>query len=75
MTCETVRIGGVVAIVCGRGRRDRKRCHCGAPATKLCDHRGAGRKKTCDAPLCDAHAVRIGANIDFCPGHAKDRQP
>lgn len=72
MTCETVKIGNAVAIVCSRGRRSRKRCACGRPATKLCDHRDVGRRKTCDEPLCDQHAVRIGANIDFCPLHARE---
>lgn len=67
MTCETVRIGDTVAIVCGRGFR-RKRCACGRPATKLCDH-PKPRRGTCDAPLCDRCAVNIGPDRDLCPTH------
>jgi hypothetical protein len=88
MTCETVRIGGAVAIVCSRGRR-RKRCACGRPATKLCDAlRGASGEvsaspqardrratRTCDAPLCGRCAVPAGPDRDLCPTHSAAKEP
>lgn len=68
------------------------RCaYCDAPATKLCDYRArearVGGDGTCDTPLCDAHAKRVGSfhvdyisqgrrrarwqSIDFCQEHAQ----
>jgi hypothetical protein len=41
---------------------------CGRPSTKLCDGPGPDGE-TCDAPLCDDHARRIGRNRDLCPVH------
>lgn len=48
---------------CGIGRPN-------VPATKLCDY-PLGRGRTCDAPLCDRHATRVGENNDNdrCPIH------
>lgn len=69
MTCETVKIGNAVAIVCSRGRRTRKRCACGMPATKLCDHKEPGQRRTCDAPLCNGCATPAGPDRDLCPAH------
>jgi hypothetical protein len=36
--------------------------------TRLCDFKLEGGK-TCDAPMCDKHATRIGRNTDYCPQH------
>lgn len=73
MTCEFVDIpDGGRAVVCSD--RKRVRCaYCQAWSTKLCDGppREGSRKKTCDRPLCPAHAVHVaGKDIDFCPEHA-----
>ena len=69
MVCERVRIGEIEAIVCGP-RRPRRRCACGRWATRECDYPAPHRKsKTCDKPLCDVCAVRVGPNRDYCPGH------
>lgn len=76
MICESVDLGnGMRAIVCGSGRRKRKRCDCGAPATRECDFQIAmardfgERGRTCDKPLCDRCAVHVGEDCDYCPGH------
>lgn len=67
-------VGQGVIVCTGKGRR-RKCSWCARPHTKLCDHpipltptRAAG---TCDAPMCDDHAKRIGPDADLCPIHAK----
>jgi hypothetical protein len=75
MTCERfVLPGGIVGFICTSGRRSRpKPCKvCGADSTKLCDGPPpAGvRRKTCSAPICDAHATPTGEDLDLCPGCA-----
>lgn len=74
MPCEKVKFDdGTVAIVCTRGQR-RVFCRwCARPRTKLCDYplRGAKKGKTCDAPLCDAHAREVGPNQHYCPPHVE----
>jgi hypothetical protein len=73
MTCEAVKLpGGEMAIICHR-RTAPKRCGCGKPATRLCDHSTNKSGGTCDRPLCDACAVRIDADHDLCPKHAAAR--
>lgn len=63
---------------------------CGAIATKLCDYRIIETGGTCDNPMCDAHAQRVGAmfmcgrgknrknsradTVDYCPGCYKKSQ-
>src|SRR5205807_441310 len=50
----------------------RKKCRwCGKPVTKLCDFGTASG--TCDAPMCDAHAKRVGEDTDYCPDHGARR--
>lgn len=85
MTCERFSLGGKsvrlgpdaiggsdFAIVCVRGARPRAVCRCGTSVyTRLCDHREPGRKRTCDAKLCDRCAVSVGPNRDLCPAHAR----
>lgn len=69
MTCEYVSVpGGGVAIVCGRRRRDQKRCACNRVATLLCDWKVS--KGTCDAPICRSCAVSPAPDKDLCPTHA-----
>lgn len=85
MTCERFSLGGKsvrlgpdaiggsdFAILCTRGARRRDLCECGAVEhTRLCDHREPGRKRTCDAKLCDACAVSVGPDRDLCREHAR----
>lgn len=71
MVCRTVKVGTAVAIVCSRGER-RKRCTCGQPATKLCDYpvERRGKRATCDRTMCEAHATKVGPDLDHCAEHA-----
>lgn len=68
MACERMDLpGGGTAIVCGLRRR---RCAtCGSEGTLLCDGppRAGAKKKTCDAPICKAHAKEIGPDQHLCP--------
>lgn len=73
MTCEFISLpGGGTAVVCSD--RKRIRCaYCEAWSTKLCDGPppAGSRKKTCDKPLCPAHAAHVeGQDLDYCPEHA-----
>jgi hypothetical protein len=79
MPCYTVKFGESTAILCGRGRGLPKPCiHCGDVSSALCDFpvwigrtpKGRKKKKTCDAPLCEACAQK-GENpkYDFCREH------
>lgn len=74
MTCETVRLpGGQVAIVCGRGRRNRPRCGCNRIATLECDWKVPSRRSgTCDAPICDRCTTVPAPDKDLCPTHAEE---
>lgn len=66
MNCTWVKLpGGGTAVLCGRTQ---KRCRtCNALAPLLCDGPAPNRKsKTCDAPICDAHATKSGTK-DLCP--------
>lgn len=68
MACERVTMpGGATAIVCGRRRR--KRCVCGRPATLLCDWKVLGG--TCDTDLCSRCTTSPAPDKDLCPTHAK----
>lgn len=76
MQCRAVKVGEVTAIVCGKFKEAAKCRWCGRPSTKLCDYPLSSRGeladgKTCDAPMCDAHARNAGPNKDLCPEHAK----
>jgi hypothetical protein len=61
-------------IVCSRGRKSSKPCKCGRRSTKLCDFEikvgDTGHTRTCDEPLCDRCATRVGQNRDYCIPHA-----
>ena len=71
LPCHHIEIGGAKAIICTRGERRKKCRDCGKPCTKLCDFKLSGAKegKTCDRPMCDAHAVVQSLGIDFCLAH------
>ena len=61
--------GNVISqgFICTSGKT--KRCKwCDKERTKLCDF-PKGRK-TCDAPMCDLHAKKVGKDTDYCPNHA-----
>lgn len=51
---------------------------CGRITVALCDfHAGhdlAGKPLTCDAPMCERHRLKVGANLDHCPRHAKQQR-
>lgn len=69
MSCETVTLDGVTAIICSRGRGSKQACRwCSAKATLLCDH-PTGRTRTCSAPMCAAHATEEPGVGDLCPQH------
>lgn len=68
MSCDIVKVDGIVTIACSRGnRKPLPACHCGVVAVALCDFKAAGR--TCDKPLCPEHRRRVTKDIDFCIGH------
>ena len=74
--CVTMRMpGGGTAILRMSGKRPPD-CHwCANLSTKLCDYSishpaQVTHRKTCDAPMCDAHAKSVGKNLDYCPEHA-----
>ncbi len=76
MKCEVVKLpGNVTAFVCGRGSRKPSICQfCQErPAIKLCDQviNSDGKKRTCDAALCNECTANGGPGIDYCPNHAK----
>jgi hypothetical protein len=75
MTCTPINLGGgVVGIVCTRGRRAPPCTTCGRPSGLLCDGppRPRSRKKTCDKPICATHATKVGEDRDLCPDCAGD---
>ncbi len=39
---------------------------------KLCDYPVGG--KTCDAPMCNGCATRVGPDLDYCPNHKDQPQ-
>jgi len=75
ITIET-KNGPVTAIVCSHRRGQYKLCRfCSNRLyTRLCDFVVA-RKKTCDAPMCDACATSVGPDLDYCPTHKKQPAP
>lgn len=72
MPCTPFRLpGGTSGIICTRGRKRGRRCSvdgCDAPSDFLCDFQ-TKPGKTCDRPLCAAHAHQVGADTHFCPTH------
>jgi hypothetical protein len=47
---------------------DGKEQLCAAMSGFLCDWPDGGGR-TCDAPLCEAHAYQVGTNRHYCPAH------
>lgn len=71
MACDVRRSkdGQFIAVVCSRGQRRPPKCaFCDQLSTKLCDY-PVTQHKTCDAPICNAHAKKQGKNLDTCPDH------
>ncbi|WP_454909678.1 hypothetical protein [Variovorax gossypii] len=70
------RVAGI-GMVHMRGRGLPEPCHeqilvdgkpevCAVASDYLCDGTGKA-SKTCDRPLCEAHATRVGRNRHLCP--------
>lgn len=73
MRCTQIDLGGgAVAIVCSSRSRTKPCRQCGARSSRLCDYPLAGKKTgtTCDAPLCERCAVKVGPDRDYCRAHA-----
>jgi hypothetical protein len=73
--------GTTVHVYYGGKRPDKpKKCaFCERPSTRLCDFivsppQQVTHKRTCDAPMCDEHAQRVGPNKDYCPRHATQKE-
>lgn len=77
--CKTISLSdGGFAIVRLAGKRPARCRWCAKDSTKLCDFRLSPpgqitHVRTCDAPMCDAHAKSVGNNRDYCPGHAGEK--
>jgi len=76
--CEDVTLeDGSRMILCHSGSRPEKKCYiCGHPAPYLCDYvlEFGLENPTCDRPMCNAHRVKIGNDIDYCLEHAEVRR-
>jgi len=73
MACRTIKVDGVAAILCTRGRGRRKCSVCGKPADILCDWPTS--TGACDKPLCRRHAIQgPGPNTDYCQSHGAERE-
>lgn len=75
-----MKIGTATAIVCSRRRKSKQLCsvgkdrdRCPNPARILCDF-PVGPDRTCDMPVCTAHAREVGPDRHFCPLH-KTKEP
>ena len=71
MPCTDIKLpGGIVGIMCSRGRR--RRCfHCGKlGATLMCDGPVAVQK-TCNRPICSSCATSGGPYVDYCQDCAR----
>lgn len=72
MPCSHVKLpGGLSAIVCTSGRR--QRCACGQLSTRLCDWKVPEKASgTCDRPLCATCTHVPAPDKDLCPAHAAE---
>jgi hypothetical protein len=64
--------GTFIGMVCSRSRKTKCSVRgCSRNATYLCDYLLKGKKEgsTCDRPLCGRHAILLGEDHHFCPGH------
>lgn len=76
MACETIKINGGAAIICGGRRRrcylctDVSRYQCDFPIGRYKSGKKKGSVRTCDRHLCNFHAKHGVTNgVDFCPDH------
>ncbi|MFY9223241.1 MAG: DUF4326 domain-containing protein [Blastocatellia bacterium] len=75
MNCNSVNIGGVSAIVCGRGYRQPKgSCECKEKSVHLflCDHvldNSLSSYQLCSKKLCNTCSVRWYGGADYCKDH------
>lgn len=73
--CEVITMpDGSRAIVCrghSRGGRKQRCATCKAPATLLCDGPTPIPGRTCDKPICAAHAKKTGPDRHLCNGCAE----
>ena len=70
VTCYTIHMnGGGKAFLCGDLGPHCGDANCGDVGTLLCDF-PVSNGKTCDMPLCDAHAFEAAPEIHYCHGHA-----
>lgn len=53
--------------------RDGKEVLCLAISGYLCDHPDGGGR-TCDKPLCEAHAHQVGPDKHYCQQHRLDTE-
>jgi hypothetical protein len=60
--------GKTFGFICSRGQKQKRCLFCGAPSTKLCDHKMPSGK-TCDAPVCEKCATHAHPDTDYCPSH------
>ena len=60
-----------ITFMCGPSIRACSGGGCGIPAFYLCDFDIGGR--TCDAPICPRHSVRIDEGTDYCYEHGGER--
>ena len=56
-------------IICVRGEPLCYRSDCGREATLQCDYRIDRWGRTCDAWMCQEHAVSVSFGRDHCTGH------
>jgi hypothetical protein len=71
--CLKMGVGnGKFAIICGVRGLKPKFCACGRESHLLCDWKVKDKKSgTCDAPICDQHALQVGTDKHLCPLHQK----
>lgn len=80
MPAHIIRGRDFTAIACTREPRRRRlpRCkYCTELAPFSCDFPMSalgviypdGQPRTCDAPICEAHRVHVGENLDYCIVH------
>jgi hypothetical protein len=65
---------GGTALVRVAGKRPLNCRWCERLSTKLCDFdisppNQVTHRRTCDAPMCDIHALPVGINKDYCLDH------
>ena len=70
MTCYQIHTKhGGMAFLCGDLGPTCGDARCADVGTLLCDF-PIGVGKTCNMPLCEAHAFEVAPDLHYCPGHA-----